>query len=102
MYLTGIILYFLFFFKYDSITHNIIPIYNPSNSTFDFHFNGIILLSYVYNACPTSNVKQNICFEFEYEYNDQEVVEFNLGSLSFSTEKDSDIKYKFEWNYEDC
>jgi hypothetical protein len=30
------------------------------------------------------------------------VVEFNFGSLSFSTKKDSDEKYRFEWNYGDC
>ncbi|RIA96233.1 hypothetical protein C1645_815683 [Glomus cerebriforme] len=47
-----------------------------------------------------------MCIHFKYENSEEYLVEFNLGTLLFYEEKNSDeileFKYNIEWNYKDC
>ena len=50
--------------------------------------------------------EKKMCINFKYENREEYLVEFNLGTLLFYEEKNSDeilkVKYNIAWNYEDC
>lgn len=50
--------------------------------------------------------KRKISVHFKYENREEYLVEFNLGTLLFYEERNSnemmEVKYSIEWNYKDC
>src|SRR5581483_5393229 len=54
-----------------------------------------------YDPSPSRATNQ-IDINFEFTYNNREAVKLKFGTLTFSTKKNSDEKYKFDWNYGDC
>ncbi|CAB4486367.1 hypothetical protein RhiirA5_500115 [Rhizophagus irregularis] len=82
--------------------------YDFSNSSCNILINGNNFeLYYPYFFNILENIeKRKISVHFKYENREEYLVEFNLGTLLFYEERNSnemmEVKYSIEWNYKDC